>query len=56
MQIRILFRWNDLNKDTTAGDEEAGMNNNEDTQYALTSENYKYKVKVTFTQYVEENN
>lgn len=55
IQLRVLFRWNDTNKDTTAADAEVGMNNNEDTQYVRENESLSYKVKVTFTQYVEEN-
>ena len=48
--LRVLFRWNDENKDTTDANEEPGMNNYEDTQYATENESLKYKVKVTFTQ------
>ena len=55
--IRILFRWNDSNADTTDADNVAGMNNYEDTQYVGnpvegdTVHTYlNYRVKVTFTQ------
>lgn len=55
--IRILFRWNDSNADTTDANNVAGMNNYEDTQYAGnpvegdTVHTYlNYRVKVTFTQ------
>jgi len=57
LQLRILFRWNDENKDTTDADNVEGMNNYEDTQYAGNAiegdsihTNLKYKVKITFTQ------
>lgn len=57
--IRILFRWNDENADTTQTDDKPGMNNHEDTVFAGeanasdTMRNLlKYKVKVTFTQQV----
>lgn len=33
MQLRILFRWNDANADTTDVNSVAGMNNFEDTQF-----------------------
>lgn len=55
--IRILFRWNDSNADTTDADNVAGMNNHEDTQYAgnpvegdAMHTYLNYRVKVTFTQ------
>lgn len=55
--IRILFRWNDLNADTTDADNVAGMNNYEDTQYTgnpvegdSVHTYLNYRVKVTFTQ------
>ena len=51
--LRILFRWNDTNKDTSDSDETTGMNNNEDTQYVRENEKLNYKVKVTFTQHVQ---
>ena len=58
-QIRILFRWNDDNKDTEDSNDVAGMNNYEDTQYtgnAIEGDSvhtyFNYKVKVTFTQHV----
>ena len=55
--IRVLFKWNDTNKDTTDENEVTGMNNYEDTQY-IGSEvegdsihtSLDYRVKVTFTQ------
>lgn len=55
--IRVLFRWNDENADTTDANDVAGMNNYEDTQY-IGSEvegdsihtSLDYRVKVTFTQ------
>lgn len=57
VKLRILFRWNDSNADTTDADNVAGMNNYEDTQYAGnpvegdTVHTYlNYRVKVTFTQ------
>ncbi len=50
LHIKILFRWNDENKDTLDSDEKTGMNNYEDTQYVKNKENLNYKVKVTFTQ------
>lgn len=56
--IRILFRWNDENTDTTDNNEADGMNNYEDTQYKGNTiegdsvhTNLNYKVKVTFKQY-----
>ena len=62
VEIRVLFRWNDDNKDTTDGNDEEGMNNYEDTQYAGTAiegdnvhTNLDYNVKVTFTQHVVTN-
>jgi len=58
-QLRILFRWNDSNKDTTETDDKPGMNNYEDTQYIGHSiegdsvhTHFNYKIKVTFTQHV----
>lgn len=55
--IRILFRWNDSNADTTDADNVAGMKNYEDTQYAgnpvegdAVHTYLNYRVKVTFTQ------
>lgn len=59
INIRVLFRWNDDNKDTTDDEIEDGMNNFEDTTYrgetneadALHSL-FKYNVKVTFTQVI----
>ena len=58
-KIRILFRWNDTNKDTTDADNRPGMNNYEDTQYAGNAiagdevhTHFNYKVKVTFTQHI----
>lgn len=50
--IRILFRWNDTNKDTIEADKEIGMNNNEDTQYVRNNTEFNYIVKITFTQQV----
>ena len=57
--IRILFRWNDENADTTQTDDKPGMNNSEDTLFAgeanasdTMRDLLKYKVKVTFTQQV----
>ena len=61
-KLRILFRWNDENADTEDTADEAGMNNYEDTQYAgnaiegdAAHTNLNYKIKVTFTQHVENN-
>lgn len=61
--IRILFRWNDENADTTDSASASGFNNLEDTQFRGeedTSENadglhtiLKYKATVKFTQYIE---
>ena len=58
--IRILFRWNDENADTTDANQVAGMNNYEDTQYtgnAIEGDSVhtalNYRVKVTFTQQLE---
>lgn len=57
-QIRILFRWNDENADTTDADNIPGMNNSEDTAYTgEENENdlhklLNYNVKITFTQKV----
>lgn len=54
--VRILFRWNDTNADTTDDIAEDGMNNFEDTQYRgnANGENLhtllNYNVKITFTQ------
>ena len=63
LQYRILFRWNDSNRDTEAANEETGMNNYEDTQYAgtaivddLVHTNLNYKIKITFTQELSEIN
>lgn len=50
LQLRILFRWNDTNKDTEETDDKLGMNNSEDTQYIRNHDKLNYKVKVTFTQ------
>lgn len=60
--IRILFRWNDVNADTTDSASVAGMNNYEDTQFrgeTDTSENadslhtvLNYKATMKFTQYI----
>lgn len=57
IKLRILFRWNDANADTTDSNDLAGMNNYEDTQYtgnAIEGDSVhttlKYRVKVTFTQ------
>ena len=59
MHYRILFRWNDENKDTTETEDKDGMNNNEDTQYTGTAIEgdavhtaLNYLVKATFTQYI----
>lgn len=59
LQYRVLFRWNDENADTTDENEEDGMNNYEDTQFAGTSvegDKYRtylnYRVRITFTQQV----
>ena len=56
-KLRILFRWNDENADTTQTDDNPGMNNHEDTVFAgeanasdTMRDLLKYKVKVTFTQ------
>ena len=55
--IRVLFRWNDENADTTDANDMPGMNNDEDAQYAgsviegdSVHTSLDYKVKVTFTQ------
>lgn len=63
LQYRVLFRWNDENKDTTESNDAKGMNNYEDTQYTgnIIGENnvhtyFNYRVKVTFTQYLEVSN
>lgn len=59
VEIRVLFRWNDFNADTTDTAETAGMNNQEDTQFmgVENGENIhkllKYNVTITFKQYVE---
>lgn len=57
VDVRVLFRWNDDNKDTTDTDEQEGMNNAEDTAYAGEAiegdsihTNLNYNVKITFTQ------
>lgn len=57
--IRILFRWNDENADTTDANDEDGMNNYEDTQFRGNEiegdslhTNLNYKIKVTFKQYI----
>lgn len=61
VEIRILFRWNDENVDTTDSAEIEGMNNQEDTQFkgSENGENIhkllKYNVEITFKQYVEQN-
>lgn len=49
--IRILFRWNDDNVDTTDENDAEGMNNYEDTKYRENI-NLNYKIKVTFKQYI----
>lgn len=61
--FRVLFRWNDENMDTAEFDDANGMNNYEDTQYAgnaIIGDNvhtsFDYRVKVTFTQYLEVSN
>lgn len=61
-KIRVLFRWNDENKDTTDTAEASGMNNFEDTQFrgeTDTSESadglhtiLNYKATMKFTQYI----
>ena len=61
-EIRVLFRWNDENKDTTDTAEASGMNNFEDTQFrgqTDTSESadglhtiLNYKATMKFTQYI----
>ena len=60
--IRVLFRWNDANADTTDDTVADGMNNYEDTQFkgeTDTSEDsdglhtiLKYKATIKFTQYI----
>lgn len=50
LHLRILFRWNDTNKDTEDTDDKLGMNNNEDTQYVYNHDELNYKVKIIFTQ------
>lgn len=60
--IRILFRWNDDNADTTDNVSASGMNNYEDTQYrgeANTAEDadglhtiLNYKATMKFTQHI----
>lgn len=50
LHLRILFRWNDTNKDTEETDDKAGMNNNEDTQYIRNHDELSYKVRIIFTQ------
>ena len=57
VKVRVLFRWNDANKDTAQADNQPGMNNKEDTQYEGESNTndpfhdlLKYNVKITFTQ------
>ena len=61
-KIRILFRWNDDNADTTDAVDVAGMNNLEDTQFRGETNTatgadplhtlLNYNVKITFTQQV----
>lgn len=61
--IRVLFRWNDANADTTDTADKDGMNNIEDTQFTgeeNTTEGadglhkvLNYNVKITFTQIVK---
>lgn len=58
--IRVLFRWNDANADTTDAVDRDGMNNLEDTQFtgeenqAVGADGLhkvlNYNVKITFTQ------
>lgn len=57
VDVRVLFRWNDDNKDTTDTDAQEGMNNSEDTLFkgeAIEGDsvhtNLNYNVKITFTQ------
>lgn len=61
VEIRILFRWNDENKDTTDADENLGMNNSEDTAFEGEENTeddriddlhqiLKYNVEIKFTQ------
>lgn len=60
--IRVLFRWNDANADTTDDTVVDGMNNYEDTQFrgeTDTSENadglhtvLNYRTTIKFTQYI----
>ena len=62
-EIRVLFRWNDENADTTDSASEPGLNNLEDTQFKGeedTSENadglhtiLNYKATMKFTQYID---
>lgn len=63
VEIRILFRWNDENKDTTDEDSVPGMNNNEDTAFegeTNTEEDriddlhqiLKYNVEIKFVQVI----
>lgn len=61
-EIRILFRWNDTNMDTTDGVEASGMNNFEDTQFTGETNMAEgadelhtvlnYKATMKFTQYI----
>lgn len=63
-EIRVLFRWNDENADTTDSASAAGFNNREDTQFrgeTDTSENadglhtvLNYKATMKFTQYIDQ--
>ena len=60
--IRVLFRWNDANADTTDNAAAKGMNNYEDTQFrgeTDTSENadglhtvLNYRATIKFSQYI----
>ena len=62
-EIRVLFRWNDENADTTDSASAPGLNNLEDTQFKGeedTSENadglhtiLNYKATMKFTQYID---
>lgn len=61
--IKVLFRWNDENQDTTDATSELGMNNFEDTQFkgeTNTAEDadglhtvLNYRATMKFTQYIE---
>lgn len=61
-EIRVLFRWNDENADTTDAAASAGMNNFEDTQFRGETNTAQdadglhtvlnYKATMKFTQYI----